>query len=65
MVYGEVFGEVFIKHVLASTINKGVSTSGSQDRHLAQVECARQRYDLDRVSILPVSWVLVGDRVIG
>src|SRR5664279_25049 len=29
---------------------------GDQDRHhLAQVDFARQRYDLDRVSILPVS----------
>ena len=66
MVYGGVFGEVFIKHVLASTIKKGVPTLGSQDRyHLAQVECARQRYDLDRVSILPVSCCLFGDRVIG
>jgi hypothetical protein len=26
MVYGGVFGEVFIKHVLASTIKKGVPT---------------------------------------
>ena len=57
MVYGGVSREVFIKHVLASTIKKDVPTRESQDRHhLAQVECARQRYDLDRVSILPVSW---------
>ena len=65
MVYGRVFGEVFIKHVLASTIKKGVSTWVSQDRHhIAQVECARQRYDLYRFSILPLSYWL-GDRVIG
>ena len=50
MVYGGVFGEVFIKHVLASTIKKGVPTWESQDiHHLAQMECARQRYYLDRV----------------
>ena len=56
MEYGGAFGVVFIKHVLASTIKKGVSTSESQDRHhRAQVECARQRYDLDRFSIVPVS----------
>ena len=56
MEYGGAFGDVFIKHVLASTINKGVPTWEIQDlHHLAQVECARKRYDLDRVSILPVS----------
>ena len=27
--------------------------------------CARQRFALDRFSILPVSWWLLGDRVIG
>jgi hypothetical protein len=55
MEYGGAFGEVFIKHVLASAIKKGGplgvrwSTWSDQDRHhLAQVECSRQRYDLDR-----------------
>ena len=28
---------------------------GQDGHHLAQVECARKRYDLDRVSILQVS----------
>jgi hypothetical protein len=56
MGYGGVSGDIFIKHVLASTIKKGVSTWGSQDRHhLSQVECVRQIYDLDRVSFLLVS----------
>ena len=57
MEYGEAFGEVFIKHVLASIIKKDVTTWESRDHHhVAQVECARQMYDLDRFSILPVSW---------
>ena len=42
----------------------GGSSGGKDRRHLAQVECARQRYDLDRFSLLPVSWCLLGDRVI-
>ena len=42
------------------------STWRDQDRHhLAQVECARQRYDLDRFSVLPVSWWKLGERAIG
>jgi len=42
--YVGVVGEVFIKHVRASTIKKGVLTWGSQHRHhLSQVECSRQR----------------------
>jgi hypothetical protein len=57
MGYGGVFREVFIEHVLASTIKKGVPTWESQDHHhLAQVECSRQSYDLDRVLFLPVSY---------
>ena len=57
MVYGGAFGDVFIKYVLASIIKKGAPTLESQDRHhRAQVECARQMYDLDRFSSLPVSW---------
>ena len=57
MEYVGAFEEAFIKHVLASTIKKGVPSRGIQDRyHLAQVECTRQMYDLDRFSILPVSW---------
>ena len=41
------------EHVLASSFNKGGPSWESQDRHhLAQVEYSRQRYDLDRFSIL-------------
>ena len=48
---------VFIKQEQEYAIKKGVPTWEGQDRHhLAQVECARQRYDLDRFSLLPVSW---------
>jgi hypothetical protein len=53
---GEYLEMVFMKHVQESIIKKGVPSWGSQDRHhLAQVECARQSYDLDRVSFIPVS----------
>ena len=48
---------IVVKQEQACTIKKGVPTWRGQDRHhLAQVECARQRYDLDRFSLLPVSW---------
>jgi hypothetical protein len=54
--YGGVFGDIFIKHVLARMIKQGVSTCGSQDRHhLSQIKCSRKRYDLHRVSFLPVT----------
>ena len=37
-------------------IKEGVTSSEGQDRlHQAQVECSRQRYNLDRFSLLPVS----------
>ena len=37
-------------------IKKGVPSWEGQDRlHRAQVECSRQRYNLDRFSLLPVS----------
>ena len=56
----------FTEQGLACSIKKGVPTWGGQDRHhLAQVECTRQRYDFDRFSLLPVSWCLLGDQVIG
>jgi hypothetical protein len=48
---------VFTKHEQECSIKKGVPSWGGQDcHHLAQVECARQRYDLDRFYLLPVSW---------
>ena len=48
---------VFIKQEQEYAIKKGVPTWEGQDRHhLAQVGRARQRYDLDRFSLLPVSW---------
>ena len=48
---------VFIKQEQEYTIKKGVPSWGGQDsHHLAQVECARQRYDLDRFYLLLVSW---------
>jgi hypothetical protein len=59
-------GEQFAIIQLASVIKKGCPTWGDQDRHyLDQVDCARQRYKLDRFSILPVSWCYLGDRFIG
>jgi hypothetical protein len=62
--YRGVFGDVFMKHVRASMIKKGVPSWESQDRHhLAQVECARQRYDRDR--ILSYQSHSVGDRALG
>jgi hypothetical protein len=50
------YGEQSARLHRASSIKKGGPTWEDQDRiHLAQVECARQRYILDRVSFLPVS----------
>ena len=52
-----VYGERYVSLHQAKRNQERWSTWRDQDRHhLAQVECARQRYDLDRVSILPVSW---------
>ena len=49
--------QYFTKHEQEYSIKKGVPSWGGQDRHhLAQVECTRQRYYLDRFSLLPVSW---------
>ena len=47
----------FIKQEQEYAIKKGAPTWEGEDRHhLAQVGCARQRYYLDRFSLLPVSW---------
>ena len=54
------YGEQLARLHQASTIKKGVPSCCGQDRHhRAQVECARLRFALDRVSFLPVS-CLVG-----
>ena len=52
-----IMGEQSTRLRQASTIKKGVPSCCGQDRHhRAQVECARLRFALDRVSFLPVSW---------
>ena len=64
--YGEQLARLHQQQELTCTIKKGVPTWGGQDHHhIAQVECERQRYDVDRFYLLPVSWCLLGDRVIG
>ncbi len=52
-----IMGEQSTRLRQASTIKKGVPSCCGQDRHhRAQVERARLRFSLGRVSFLPVSW---------
>ena len=56
MEYGEQFSSL---HLYQARANKeDVPTLEEQDGlHQVQVECSRQRYDIDRASVLPVSIV--------
>ena len=54
-VWGSIL-QVFIKQERARANKKGVPTIEEQDGlHQVQVGCSRQRYVLDRASLLPVS----------